>query len=477
MKNKVPLALLALSLILSGPTFGYVLKGNSWTKNRTVLMHLSLPTGGGPYQDGSSSLAASAEDALNIWNQYLVHMKFAVDRHSILPPADDDANTSVLLSGTIFGKSFGSNVLAVTNTYSRGSITLETDVIFNSTRTFDSYRGPQQSALDFHRIALHEFGHVVGLDHPDQATPKQTVFAIMNSIVSNTDSLQPDDINGAQSIYSSGPDYLNSNPAPNLVNISTRGVVGLGDNRLIAGFIVQGSQPATVILREIGNSLGAFGITDALSDPEIELHNEKGDVVATSDDWIDGPDATTIASYHLDPSSSRESALMATLSPGNYTVVVRAFDNQDGKLTGTALLELYDLHTTAGRAGNLSTRGQIQGGDNVLISGFIVGGNQPKQVILRALGPTLTGQVANPLGDPTLELRNASGTAISFNDNWGDGPDATSIQTKGFAPGQNAESALQITLNPGSYTAIVRGTNNSAGVALVEVYDLSPPPN
>jgi len=475
--KKISLSLLALSLILTSRSLGYVLEGESWTKNRTVLMHLSLPTGGGPYQDGSKSLSESAEDALNIWNQYLVHMKFAVDRNSILPPKDDDANTSVLISNTIFGKSFGSRVLAVTNIYSRTSTTLETDVVFNSALNFDSYRGPQQAAYDFHRIALHEFGHVVGLDHPDQATPKQTVAAIMNSTVSNLDSLQTDDITGAQSIYSIGPAFLNSNPAPNLVNLSTRGFVGTGDNRLIGGFIIQGSQPATVIIRAIGNSLPALGITNPLHDCLLEVHDTSG-VIATSDDWIDGPDASTIASYHLDPSNSRESALLLTLNPGSYTAVVQAFDNGDGDLSGTALVELYDLHTTGGRAGNISTRGQVLAGDNPLIGGFIIGAGQTKQVIVRALGPSLAAvNVANTLGDPTLELRNASGTAIASNDNWGDGPDAASIQAKGFAPGQSAESALQITLNPGNYTAIVRGTNNSAGVALVEVYDLSPPPN
>lgn len=481
MKNKLLPSLLAFSACLSATSLAYTLEGESWTRNRTVLMHLSLPTIGGPYQDGSASLGVSAEDALNIWNQYLVHMKFAVDRNSVLPPASNDANMSVLMAPNVFGQPFGARTLAVTLISSRGTTTLETDVVFNSAMDFDSYRGPlQPGAYDFHRIALHEFGHVVGLNHPDQASPKQSVVAIMNSIISNIDSLQPDDIAGAQSLYSTGPAYLNSNPAPNLVNISTRGGVGLGDNRLIGGFIIQGSQPATVILREIGNSLRAFGITDALSDPEIELHNEKGDIIASSDDWIDGANgfgASVIASYHLDPSNSREAALLATLDPGNYTVVVRAFDNQNGDLTGTALLELYDLHTTGGRAGNLSTRGQILSGDNILIGGFIVGGNQSKNVILRALGPTLAGQVANPLSDPTLELRNANGNAIAFNDNWGDGPDAASIQAKGFAPGHSTESALQATLDPGSYTAIVRGANNATGVALVEIYDLSPPPN
>ncbi len=482
MKNKLPLAVLALTALLSAPAFGYRLESTSWTPNRTVLMHLSMPPGGGPFQDGSGSLSESAEDALNIWNQYLVHMKFAVDRNSILPPASGDANMSALVSNNVFGEKFGDRVLAVTLISSRLSTTLETDVVFNSTINFDSYRGPlQPGTQDFHRIALHEFGHVVGLDHPDQATPKQNVTAIMNSLVSNIDSLQADDIAGAQSIYSSGPPYQNSNPAPNLVNISTRAFVGLGDNGLIGGFIIQGSQPATVILRAIGNSLRALGIASTLNDPVIELHDATGAIIASSDDWIDGANgsnASAIASYHLDPSNSRESALLATLNPGNYTAVVHSFDNGDGNLTGTALVELYDLHTTLGRAGNISTRGQVLTGNDVMIGGFIVGGNQSKQVIARALGPSLAAAgVPNSLSDPSLELRDASGNLVSSNDNWSDGPDAASIQAKGFAPSQSVESALQATLDPGNYTAIVRGVNNATGVALVEIYDLSPPPN
>src|SRR3954469_16983656 len=223
-----------------------------WNKNRTVLMHLSLPAGG-PMSDGAPSLNAVAETALNIWNQFLVHMKFAVDRDSILPPMTYDSNVSVQMSNTVFGKDFGANTLATTLLVARDNHFMETDVTFNSKWSWDSYRGALSSGtIDFRRVALHEFGNVVGLDHPDQASPKQTVSAIMNSIVSNIDALQQDDINGAKSIYDSGPAFQNSVPAPNLVNLATRAVVGLGDNAVIGGFIIQGSQPATVILRGIG---------------------------------------------------------------------------------------------------------------------------------------------------------------------------------------------------------------------------------
>ena len=488
------LLLLPISLILLavGPVRGFVRETNTvngvevpiaWTKNRTVLMHLSLPSPPPPpflYQDGSPSLNAAAEDALHIWNQYLVHMQFAVARNSIQPPADGDGSISVTMSNTFYGTAFGSGTIAVTLVSSRGSTLFEADVIFNNVYDWDCYRGSLQwpnGPMDFRRVALHEFGHVVGIDHPDQANPKQVVSAIMNSTVGEIDSLQSDDINGARSIYDSGPAYLTSNPTPNLVNLSTRAFVGTGDNLVIGGFIIQGSQPATVVLRGIGGSLPALGINNALEDPVIELHSGAS-TISERDDWPDDASASTIASYHLDPTNSREAAILTTLNPGSYTVVLRSFPNTDGSVTGTGLIELYDLHTTGGRAGNISTRGPVSSGNQVLIGGFIVGGSQTKEVVVRAIGPSLASfGIANVLSDPTVELRDASGNLVDSNDNWGNHPKAAQIQSEKLAPTQPVESALQVTLNPGSYTAIVRGVNGATGVGLVEIYDLSPAPN
>ena len=467
----------SLLLVATQSLLGYALEGESWTLNRTVVMQLSL---GGPrsLSDGFTSFNASAQDALNLWNQHLTHLQFTTVLASPVTPATGDDENSAFFSNTVFGDQFGTNVLAVTAYNFRGTTMEESDTVFNSAYTWDSYNGPLNvSAPDFHRVALHEFGHNLGLNHPDQAG--QTVAAIMNSRIGNIDTLQPDDIAGVQFLYDTGPAYQSSVPAPVLANISTRAFIGAGDNVLIGGFIVQGTQPATVILRAIGFSLSAIGFTDAIMDPTITVYDSNQQQVAMNDDWaFTGADAETIGSYHLDPPNSRESALYLTLQPGAYTAVVQSFlDAENPPVPGIGLFELYDLHTTGGRAGNISTRGQVLGGDNVLIGGLIIGGTESKTIIARAIGPSLgAAGVANPLADPTLELHDSNGNLLQSNDDWQAGPDAQAITSDGLAPTNPKESALLATLNPGAYTAIVRGVNGATGIGLVEVYDLSPVP-
>jgi uncharacterized protein YggT (Ycf19 family) len=271
-----------------------------------------------------------------------------------------------------------------------------------------------------------------------------------------------------------------------LGNISTRAFVQTGDNVVIDGFIVQGTEPKRVIIRAIGPELTQHGVPNAVADPTLELHNCSGSLIASNDNWqhtIIGGIITSdqvhdiVASGHA-PGDPRESAIIAELPPGNYTAIVRGVDNT----TGVALVEAYDLSPeTNSILGNISTRAFVQTGANVMIGGFIVQGTQPKRVIIRAIGPELTQhRIPDALADPTLELHDGSGALIASNNNWVHtiiGGIITSNQVRdivnsGHAPSDPRESAIIANLPPGNYTGIVRGVNNTTGVALVEVYDL-----
>jgi hypothetical protein len=171
----------------------------------------------------------------------------------------------------------------------------------------------------------------------------------------------------------------------------------------------------------------------------------------------------------LRPPNSVEPAILTGLPAGNYTAIVRGVNNS----SGVALVEAYDLDTTTNaKLSNISTRGLVQTGSNVMIGGIIVQGSASKKVIIRALGPTLaTFGIANALANPIMELRNANGNLITSNDDWK--ANQAEVSATGYALPNNLESAIVQTLSPGKYTAIVRGVNSGTGVALVEVYGLN----
>ena len=256
---------------------------------------------------------------------------------------------------------------------------------------------------------------------------------------------------------------------PTLVNISTRGTVETGENVLIGGFIVSGSDSQQVIIRGLGSTLTSFGVPDALQDPVLELHNTTS-MMTSNDDWQNAENANQIP-INYRPADSRESAILTTLQPGAYTAILSGKNST----TGAGLVEVYDLTTaTSVELTNVSTRGFVGTGDNVLIGGFISsGGNGSVEVIVRALGPTLAQLgVSGALADPTLSLMDGNGNAVASNDNW-KATQQTAIQNSGFAPLNDLESAIIATLSNGNYTAIVSGKNGATGVGLVEVYKVA----
>jgi arylsulfate sulfotransferase len=257
---------------------------------------------------------------------------------------------------------------------------------------------------------------------------------------------------------------------PQALNLSTRGTVSSGDNVLINGFIIRGTEPKSVVLRALGPSLGGFGVSGVLTDPVLTLHNSSGTVIASNDNWQADPGQIEIAANGLAPANLLESATIQTLAPGAYTMVVTGTNSTPG----ISLAEIYDLSPQSNcKLANMSGRGYVGTGDNVLISGFIVGDVENATVIVRALGPSLGSFGVNqPLSDPVLTIYDSKGSVIASNDNWQDDNNAPDVQRNGLAPPNALESAIVLHLPAGAYTAIVRGANGATGNALVEVYDL-----
>jgi hypothetical protein len=491
---------IAIALAIAGlsvTAHGYVLEGPRWPSGTTLVLQLGLGNAGRTLQDGNTSWDTAVEPVAQMWNQSFQRVQIVNVFNPQAPVSHSDRVNSVVFTNSIFGQSFGSGTLAVTYYSSSGSNMVEADALFNRAAIFDSYRGPLQfiphgaAIADIRRVFLHELGHALGLGHPDQGG--QRVTAVMNSIVGNQEELSADDIAGGQFLYGAPVAPIPSptpapspsptptptatpNPPPggsssHLANISTRMRVGTGQNVLIGGFIIQGSQPKKLILRAIGPSLVSSGVPAVLEDPVLELRDSAGVLVASNDDWQDGPQGSEIQQSGIAPTNALESAILRTLAPGSYTAVVSGYNGGQGN----GLIEAYEMDANNTRMVNISTRGRVGTANEPLIGGLIMQGGDTKKVIIRALGPSLAAggsPVAGVLADPILELRDGSGNLLAVNDDWGSSAQVSDIVATTIPPVNAEESAIVATLNSGNYTAIVRGLNNTSGVALVEVFDL-----
>ncbi len=580
---------LVLLLAVAVPLRAFDLTGRVWP-NGDIPLTLALGTPATPLLDGTTDFNTLAESAIAEWNQHLERSRVTAIRNPDAARTEGNRINNVFFSPTVYGAAWGSGVLAVTlSSFNLATgRTRESDVLFNASLTWDSYRGPLRPGLqDFRRTALHEFGHVLGLDHPDDASPPQAVAAIMNSRISSLDTLQSDDIAGIRTLYDqaaatvptivaqpqsstvrvgdsatlsvlatsnativytwrytppgatvaqlfplvTGPTYRIgsvqpvdagtytvdvSGPASDVVrstaatltvtplattadttlaNISTRALVGTGSNVMIAGLVVGGTAPKTVLVRAAGPGLAGFGVAGTLANPTLRIVNAAGQTVAENDDWeTPAAPATAIraaesrlGAFQFRP-GSRDAALLVTLPPGSYTAVVNGVNNT----AGIALVEAYDADPDAATARtrklvNIATRGQVIGGDTVLIAGLVVSGPGPRTYLIRAVGPTLRRDfgVTGALLDPFLQLYRGE-TLLRENDDW-DSPTSGQpalrqaaqkvgafalMETRDNVLRTGLDAAMLVTLTPGSYTAKVTGFDNRTGIALIEIYEV-----
>jgi hypothetical protein len=262
------------------------------------------------------------------------------------------------------------------------------------------------------------------------------------------------------SVSLSGVGFL---PA-SLSNISTRGHVETGDRVTIAGFIIAGTAPKTILIRARGPSMAAQGVPGLLANPVLDLYSGQT-VIASNDNWVSASNWDAIQATGMAPGEASEAAILKTLEPGPYTAILTG----SGGSTGIGIVEVLEIDNLTSPLSNISTRGQVRTGDQVMIAGFIIAGSTPQTVLIRARGPSMAAQgVPGLLANPLLDLYSGQ-TVIASNDDWGTAANAAVILTTGLQPADSRESAILITLDPGPYTAIVSGANGSTGVAIVEV--------
>jgi hypothetical protein len=330
---------------------------------------------------------------------------------------------------------------------------------------------------------------------PATATPTPTVSVSPTPLPSATPTPLPSATPTPASTPTPTATPTPTPPPAQALNISTRLRVDTGNNVLIGGFIVAGRPSATsssagseprarrdgsgpsgapkrVAVRGIGPSLMQFGITDVLADPTLELHNSSGALLMQNDNWQDDPaQAAQLTALGLGLQNPNESGIVASLSPASYTAILAGKNGG----TGVGLVEVYDTNQASGsHLANISTRGLVLLGNNVMIGGFILGGSNNTHVVVRGIGPSLAPFGLSPvLANPTLVLHDGNGAVLVANDNWQDDPaSASQLTALGLAPQEPAESGIYASLPPGAFTAVLAGTNSGTGIGLVEIYNV-----
>ena len=440
-------------------TTSSLMAGNGFLGNHFITATYS---GDGTFSGGSATLVQK------------VHEKASTTTVSSSPNPSNVAET-VTFTATVASASAGgtpsgmvtfqegSNVLAQVPLNAGGTASFDTSDLGAGEHTITAVYASDTIFAASSGNAIHS---VMGV-----ATPTPTPTPPPNSTPTPT----PTPTSTPTASPSSSPSPTPTATAAQTVNLSTRMRVRSGDNVGIGGFIITGSEPKQVLLRAIGPSLTSSGVFDPLSDPVLELHGPDTFVTVTNDNWRDNPvQEALIKATGIPPTNDLESAIHATLVPGNYTAVVGGKDNTEG----VGLVEIYDLNPGApSKLANLSTRALVGMGDNIVIAGFMLGQSSgADRVALRGLGPSLTGAgVVNPLGNPILELRDGNGALLTSNNDWQDNPaQAAALAAEGLQPTNPLESGIVATLPPGLYTALLAGLNGGTGIALVEVYDLRP---
>ena len=277
-------------------------------------------------------------------------------------------------------------------------------------------------------------------------------------------------MSGARAVTASFATIPSSTPiTATLSNMSTRGQVLTGNDVMIAGFVIGGAGSKTVAIVATGPSLAAYGIANPLANPTLTLVRSSDQaIIATNDNWGSAANAAQIQASGFAPPSSLEPAILMNLAPGAYTAVVSGA----GGGTGTALVAVYEVDHPEVPLVNVSTRGQVLTGNDVMIGGFVIQGSGAQTVVVTAKGPSLAAYgITNALANPTLTLvRSSDQTVLATNDNWGSAPNAAQIQASGFAPSNPLEPAILIMLPPGAYTAILSGAGGGTGTGIVAVY-------